>query len=712
MRQEPNMKIVKWIVGLAVVLVAVIGVGGWIALQSVDLEQVRALVQDEARKATGRELTLAGPIDLGLSWNPSIRVEKVSFANADWGSRPSMADVERFELQVAFMPLLSGDVQVKRVVLVGADVLLEKGADGAVNWSFGDGAADSSDSSGGSSGSSMTPTIESLVIEASRLTFRDAGTGQDVALAVERAEVASAGANLALDAKGKYQDAPFTIGGEVGGLAAFGSAEPFPVKLTGQVAGAEMSLDGTIADLGGTPAPNLKFHVAGADVAVFAPLTGAALPKMGPYDLAGTLGGGGSTWTVADLAAKMGGSDLAGQVTIALDGARPRVEAALTSTMLALADFGAGGEAGTTEGATTEAAPADDSPYVIPDTPLPLDALGGVDAALTVAVAKLVPAVGVEVTDVALTLALEGGVLALDPFSATYGGGKATGTLSLDGAAATPNLALAATVDDLDFGRLLKDQGVSDEVQGTMDIALDLQGQGGSPRAIASTLNGNTELIAEKGVITNKVLAIVASGLADILGPLFGGQNQITLNCMLSRFDIVDGVATSQSLLLDTSTFSLAGSGQVDLRDESLDLHFDTSSRQTALVSLAVPFNVTGTMKSPQVAPDPLGTAAAAASLAGVAVDPTAVLGALVSTTPGEGGGNGCVQVEQKAQEDSSAFGLPGLEGAAGTVQETVEGVLEGITDGDAGAAVEGAGEALEGATKGLTEGLQNLLGD
>ncbi|MBM3583500.1 MAG: hypothetical protein FJX36_03465 [Alphaproteobacteria bacterium] len=54
-----------------------------------------------------------------------------------------MADIERFELQVAFMPLLSGEVQVKRIVLVGADVVLEKGADGAVNWSFGDSAPDS-----------------------------------------------------------------------------------------------------------------------------------------------------------------------------------------------------------------------------------------------------------------------------------------------------------------------------------------------------------------------------------------------------------------------------------------------------------------------------------------------------------------------------------------------------------------------------------------
>lgn len=707
------MKLVKWLVGTIVLLAVVLVGGAWIALSTVDLEQVRALVQDEARKATGRELTLAGPIDLGISWTPSIKVEQVSFANAAWGSRPAMVDLERFELQVALMPLLSGEVQVQRVVLVGADILLEKGADGAVNWSFGEAAADGTSDAAGSDGSaggpSMTPVIDTVVIEASRVTYRDAATGQELALALDRAEIKTVGDNLAIDAAGSYQDLPFALTGEVGGPAALGGENPFPLRLAGTIAGAELSIEGTIADMAGTPKPNLTFRIAGPDIAALAPLTGGELPKMGPYDVSGTLAGEGSTWTVAGLAATMGTSDLTGEATVALGGDRPRVEAKLASTMLALADFGAGGGAagGEAEGTAETAAP-DDSPYVIPDTPLPLDGLRGIDAAVTVAIATFVPQAGTQITDVAMTIALEGGKLVLDPFKATYGGGVAAGRLALDGAAETPTLAIAATVDDLDFGRLLAEQGVSDEVKGTMDIALDLAGRGGSSRAIASTLDGTAALNAENGVITNKLLAIVASGLGDILGPLFGGQENTTLNCILVRFDMAGGVATSRSLLMDTSTFSLAGSGTADLRDESLDLHFDTATRQAALVSLAIPFNVTGTMKNPQVAPDPLGAAKAAASLAGVAVDPTAVLGALIATSPSESSGGGCAQIEQKASEDSGAFGLPGVEGAAGAVED----IVDSVTEGDVGGAVEGAGEALEGAAEGLTEGLQNLLGD
>ncbi|MEX2648283.1 MAG: AsmA family protein [Alphaproteobacteria bacterium] len=678
------MKIIKWVLGLAVLLVAVVVIAGTVILSSTDLDEIRVLVQDQAREATGRELVLAGPMDLGISLTPSIRVEQVRFANAAWGSRPDMVALDRFELQLGLLPLLSGDVQIDRVVLVGADILLEKDKDGNVNWSFGE----AEEAQAGEAGD--LPTIGSVVIESSKVTYKDGGTGETIELAIERTELAPAGGNLGVDLEGSYQDVAFALAGEIGGLASFGSAEPFPIRLKGRIAGAEITLDGAIADLGEAPKPDLAFSVAGDDVAAFAPLAGTELPKMGPYSLAGRLTGEATAFSIAGLAAKMGGSDLAGDVTIEVGGERPKVVATLTSSLLSLADFGAQADGG------TEPAPADDSPYVIPETPLPLDALRGLDAEITASVAKLVAAPGVEVVDLEATLVLAGGRLALDPFRASYAGGVASAALALDAAAATPTMDLAATVDDLDFGRVLAEQGVSDEVKGTMDVTLDLEGAGASPHAIASTLDGTTEVIAEKGVLTNKLLAVVASGLGEILGPLFGGKDDTALNCVLSRFTIENGVATSQALLVDTSTFSLAGSGTIDLRDESLDMHMDTSSRQAALVSLAVPFNVTGTLKNPQVTPDPLGAAAAAAKLAGTAINPMAALGVMVAAGGMSGGGAAdCVQAEQKAAE-SGGTGIPVVDQAT----ETIEKAVEGVTGG--------AGEAVEG----VTEGLKSLFGD
>src|SRR5690606_34891027 len=157
-----------------------------------------------------------------------------------------------------------------------------------------------------------------------------------------------------------------------------------------------------------------------------------------------------------------------------------------------------------------------------------------------------------------------------------------------------------------------------------------LFGRGNSPRRVASSLNGESELEVGDGVISNRLLAIIGSGLNEIMNPLFGGQDTTGLNCVLSRIEFQEGIAIRRAAVIDTDTFSVAGSGRINLRDESLDLHFDTSSRVPALVSLAIPFNVRGTLKNPQFAPDPLGTAQRAAELIGVDISPAAALTAMM----------------------------------------------------------------------------------
>ena len=125
---------IKWIVtGLFALVVAVV-VAGVAILSTMEFEELRGIIEAEAKEATGRELKIAGPIDLKISLTPAISVEDVRFANAAWGSRADMISIRRFELEVALLPLLSGDIQVKRLVVVEPDILLETDKEGRGNW--------------------------------------------------------------------------------------------------------------------------------------------------------------------------------------------------------------------------------------------------------------------------------------------------------------------------------------------------------------------------------------------------------------------------------------------------------------------------------------------------------------------------------------------------------------------------------------------------
>ena len=151
----------------------------------------------------------------------------------------------------------------------------------------------------------------------------------------------------------------------------------------------------------------------------------------------------------------------------------------------------------------------------------------------------------------------------------------------------------------------MREREITDAMRGLLHAKLAVNGRGNSPRAIASTLNGRSELEVGEGTISNRLLAVIGSGLDEIMNPLFGGQDTTQLNCVLSQVDFQDGIAINRAAVIDTNTFSIVGSGRVNLQSENLDLHFDTSSRVPALVSLAIPFNVRGTLKNPQFAPDP-----------------------------------------------------------------------------------------------------------
>src|SRR5262245_6629284 len=130
------MRLKHLLIGLAGLVVIVV-VGAAIAIYSIDFNQYRSTIADQVKQATGRDLKIAGDLKVGISLTPTLAVDDVSFANAAWGSRPSMATVKRFEAEMELLPMISGDIRVKRVVLKGADILLETDAKGQGNWEFG-----------------------------------------------------------------------------------------------------------------------------------------------------------------------------------------------------------------------------------------------------------------------------------------------------------------------------------------------------------------------------------------------------------------------------------------------------------------------------------------------------------------------------------------------------------------------------------------------
>ena len=98
---------------------------------------------------------------------------------------------------------------------------------------------------------------------------------------------------------------------------------------------------------------------------------------------------------------------------------------------------------------------------------------------------------------------------------------------------------------------------------------------------------------------------------------------------MVSNFKAVNGDFQVESLLLETPTVNVTGSGDVNLADETLPLRLVSESTSFSLASLRGPIVVTGTLKKPAVRPE-MGNVVARGGLAVVLGVITAGPGALL----------------------------------------------------------------------------------
>ena len=126
----------KYLIGIVVLFglaIAAVLVGpGFI-----DWNSYKDQIAQQAMALTGRAVQIDGDVSLRIVPAPELAAAQVRIANAPQGSEADMATLEQLQVQVAFWPLLKGQIQVESVSLVEPKVVLEVYADGSNNWTFG-----------------------------------------------------------------------------------------------------------------------------------------------------------------------------------------------------------------------------------------------------------------------------------------------------------------------------------------------------------------------------------------------------------------------------------------------------------------------------------------------------------------------------------------------------------------------------------------------
>lgn len=670
MRRHIVLKIVAGLVGVVLlsVIIAAIYVSG-------NLNQHKNKIEKMVEEATGREMLIEGDLHLGLSLVPTVAVDGVSLGNAAWGTQPQMATVKSIEVKVALLPLLSGDILVERLILIEPDIFIETDAEGRGNWEFGESLPELTAAPGDEAAAPGSPAVgvQEIDISKGRLRYHAGDTGHTTLLVIDRLSAVAEDTNspLNLDLAVAYNGHAISASATLGALKTLLANQVYPLQATVDTAGAHITIDGELGQPMEGKGLALDITMKTDSLATLSGLAGTELPPLGPMLVSARLSDSEAGYQLEGLSARVGKTDVSGRLAAVLTGKRPRVEAQLTSTNIDLADFttGVGGAAAPEKDEKTQRAKR-----VFSDDPLPLDGLRSVDANVTLR-ADRVTAQWLLLQNVDLMLALDDGRLLVKPAKARVAGGTISADIDVDARGKLAGLTTTVDGSQIDRGRLIKEIKGSDIMSGgKTDLTLRLKGRGNSVRAMAAGLSGEVLVVAGEGRINNKSINLaggdVRTELFRMLNPFMKQEQYTTLKCGVLRYDIKDGMATTEKgIVFETDKLLILGTGTINLKNEQLALLIESKPKDDVVagtlkslvkvgdLSLAGLVQVGGTLAEPKLELNPAGVLKQGASVTTAVA--TGGLSTLVTRLYNEvtKDANPCLTAQQKPASTSTSSG-------------------------------------------------------
>ncbi len=617
----------KLILGGLVVLVVGVIIAGVAILKSTDFNQYKGEIAAQAKAATGRDLVIAGDLNLEISLSPKVRVDGVTFSNASWGSRPEMVKLKSFSAEMKLMPLLFGDIHIVEVALIEPDILLETDKSGKGNWVMGEQKAEAKEEEASSGGGSL-PAVNAVRIEKARFTYKDGVKGEETSIVIDTMQATADDMDdpLNLLFKGAFNNHTIELTGQLGSPESLMNGDPLDIDLALKAAGAVVNVSGKIAEPAAGKGLNLALSAKSDNIARLAELGGTTIGKVGPFELAATVSDGDKSYKLGGINMKIGGSDLSGDVSVSLADKTPYINVALSSNKLDLNDVLPQSEEKAEAPAKEETKKSDKPQKIFPAAPLPIDGLKAVNADVSFKATKLILG-DFALQNVADVISLKGGNMK-GRHDFTMGGGTFGGDIDFNGSKLPAKLNINLAGKNLGLGNSLKENGITDLLHGgATQVVVKLNASGKSVAGLMASLQGKTLVNVGEGKIkSTKVNFLGGDLVTGVLENILPSSNEgefTPFQCMVVNLDFKKGVTDyKKRIAVQTNAMNISSSGNINLAKETLDIGIkpeprgDTADLGINAGGLASMVRLTGPLSSPGIGIDALETAKAAMGVA------------------------------------------------------------------------------------------------
>ena len=575
-----------------------------------DKDDLKRAIANEVREQTGRELSIAGPLDFSVFPWLAVEVSDLSLGNAEGFGNQPFARIGQARVGVALMPLFRKQIAADEITLDGLELALVIDASGRNNWD--DLAADGEENANATAAPQgslfSSKRVAGLNIREATIDFRDHGAGSHYRLARFSVQTGALGEGkpvpLALNTlledlvagtragielttiaaidlqTGRYTLDDFRLALDKQDTDVIASNQIFELQspristdLTAQTlqidrfetALAGLKASGTLSasDIMDDPAfsgslKTTEFSPSG----LMRELTGEAALTTDPdalqnARLSTAFSGNSTGLTLDDLALELDQSLITGQMNVRhFD--RPKIGFELTVDQIDLDRYLE--PASDTSGQESVAVPQEE--------------LQGQEIEGRLSVGKLKLA-GLNFSDARIGVSIVDSKLRLSPLTASFYGGTYDGGITLHSSEAVPVLSLDEKIESVSFQRLLADLVVSDSLSGTAIGHLRVNGRGSDSDNILGSLNGDLGLSLAEGALEGiNVWYEIRRGMALYKGlePPPAEPNRTVFSRLKLAATVENGVLSTRELLGELPFLTLSGKGKVNLGQSMVDL--------------------------------------------------------------------------------------------------------------------------------------------
>ncbi len=604
---------------IAVLLVILIGVA-LLAPYFISSKGFRQQLIQKIEQATGHSVTVEG--DLRFKFFPvaGIYAEDITVGGFSGEAGAALMQLKSITIDVAVMPLLRDQIEIKSLALESPQINLETSADGRNNWILrgisADALSPSAEKQGG--GSKKKWALNDIKINNGTVHYRNAQTAEDwiiskLKLSTSLTDVASP---FTVNGGAEWNGKKTKLNADVASLQAILDHQPVALKV-------DINNDVLAIETNGTFDKDVYKGTFASKTTSLKDLTKWVNPQAQfsdessplAFQIAGNAECSASYCRFANSSLSLDSIAAKGTVGVSWGESIPQIDLNLATDKLDLNVFLPPQELHAHYFSPVAEAFAKEKETGWSDTAIDLSGLRAVNANVKIS-AKEILVHSLTIGKTTLDAKLHHGRLYATVADAEFYEGTAGISVDLDVTSETLALHETWTLRGVQAAPFFKDAFGSDRVSGSISAQMDGNSAGKSQMELISNLSGTGNLAIADGAIKGFNIANMARNIQSAFKNVDAGEQKTDFAELAGTFNIGKGIVSNNDLRMKAPLLRVAGAGTINLPLKAVSYRLVPQIVETAQgqggkekQGIAVPIIVSGSLENPTFQPDVAGIA-------------------------------------------------------------------------------------------------------